>query len=562
MKTRICICILTGVLFAIHSSWASSHERIIKERAYLQTDKNTYLAGELLWTKMYITDPEGIPVSFSKTGYIEVLDTQSAVLQAKIDLTDGTGEGCLEIPATLPTGYYRLVAYTRNMRNEGEEIYFNKLINVINTFKTDEEIAVVNDTILQDNSFRIPENTIMVSPEKQIFHVRSAGKIELQGLPENIHSMAISIAGKDLIIPEGTTHINHWKQQLGSLPVTTYSGKYVPEYEGHIVSGKAINLQDGTSSIPEKITPLLGFVGDQLRIFGGHCNENGEVTFVTKRIGGMPELVTTALSPSNNRYRIDIESPYSTHSEKELPGVQLNEAWKEQLLQRSVGLQVLYSYMADSLSQMEKTDSYFQWQPDWSYLLDEYTRFTTMEEVVIEFVIGLRFRRINNKRILSVLTEDRTGFTIGNSLVLLDGIPITDHELIFNYNPLLIRQIEVYKGKFVFGGQLVDGIASFKTYNLDYPGLTLDNSTQFFDYEGTLAKRTFHAPSYPGNHPGNRIPDYRHTLLWQPEVQTGGQRTVSIPFTTSDIQGNFNVVVEGMTKDGKPIYGMASFEVN
>ena len=98
-------------------------------------------------------------------------------------------------------------------------------------------------------------------------------------------------------------------------------------------------------------------------------------------------------------------------------------------------------------------------QPDWSYLLDEYTRFTTMEEVVIEFIPGLRFRKMDGVRRLAVLTEERIGYTIGNSLVLLDGIPIVDHEIIFKYDPLKIRKIDVYKGKYVFGGQIFDGIA-------------------------------------------------------------------------------------------------------
>lgn len=167
MKKLIFIWIMTGVL-CTHYSFASYPTLIAKERAYLQTDKNTYLAGELLWTKMYITDPEGLPLSFSKIGYIEIIDEHTAVIQAKIDLKEGIGEGCIEIPATLPTGYYRLVAYTRNMRNEGESIYFNKLITIINTFKTDEDIQVINDSIPPATSFLIPESTIMIIPEKNM----------------------------------------------------------------------------------------------------------------------------------------------------------------------------------------------------------------------------------------------------------------------------------------------------------------------------------------------------------------------------------------------------------
>ena len=105
--------------------------------------------------------------------------------------------------------------------------------------------------------------------------------------------------------------------------------------------------------------------------------------------------MTVALSPSSSRYRVDIESPYATHPEKELPALRLNPAWQDELVKRSVGLQVLHAYRSDSLVREKAEKPWFQWQPDWSYLLDEYTRFTTMEEVVIEFIPGLRFRKMD-----------------------------------------------------------------------------------------------------------------------------------------------------------------------
>ena len=44
-----------------------------QDRAYLQTDKQFYIAGELLWLKLYTTNIEGELSSFSKVGYIELL---------------------------------------------------------------------------------------------------------------------------------------------------------------------------------------------------------------------------------------------------------------------------------------------------------------------------------------------------------------------------------------------------------------------------------------------------------------------------------------------------------
>lgn len=121
MKYSILSLILT-LLFLGHGDLLAAND--FRERIYVQTDKQVYLAGELLWLKLCVTDATGIPVSFSKVGYVELLDESTALVQAKIEIKEGIGEGWLELPALLPTGYYRLVAYTRYMRNEGDTCSF------------------------------------------------------------------------------------------------------------------------------------------------------------------------------------------------------------------------------------------------------------------------------------------------------------------------------------------------------------------------------------------------------------------------------------------------------
>ncbi|MCD8262029.1 MAG: hypothetical protein LUD15_11575 [Bacteroides sp.] len=39
-----------------------------RERVYVQTNKNVYVAGEILWLKLYTTDHQGVPDSLSKVG--------------------------------------------------------------------------------------------------------------------------------------------------------------------------------------------------------------------------------------------------------------------------------------------------------------------------------------------------------------------------------------------------------------------------------------------------------------------------------------------------------------
>jgi hypothetical protein len=537
----------------------------LRERVCVQTDKPLYLSGELLWMKMFTTDADGKPLDLSKVGYVELLDEAIPRVQAKLELKDGVGEGSVVLPVSLPTGNYRLVAYTRYMQNEGEVVYFNKVIPVVNTFGMDNTVTLSEDTLaVQPGSFRAISNKITVSPDNTTYQTRSAGEIRLENIPSDIHTLSVSIAGRESMAEYSSTGIQQWEQQMDGYPQPSFDVKLTPEMEGHVLRGKLIDLSTNEPAKLDGYVPvtLLGFVGNRIRIFSGQVDvRDASVAFYTKHVSGTHEIATTAITPLVEKYRVDIQSPFITHTDRQLPAIEWNPAWNRELLKRSMGLQVLQSYRGDSLSVIKGVDALLQWKPDWRYLLDEYTRFATMGEVVTEFIPGLRFKRIGDRRVLSVLTEERTGYTDDNSLVLLDGIPVADHELLYNYNPLLIEEICIYRGKYQFGGVQFDGIATFKTYGNDYQELTVSNATQLFDYEGTQAPRYFYTPSYATEQEKNtRMPDYRHTLLWEPRVKTEGNAAV-IPFTTSDLKGEYVVTVEGLTKNGEAISGTSLIKV-
>lgn len=146
----------------------------LRERVYLQTDKQFYLSGELVWMKFIATDLDQRLSDVSKVGYVELLDSASAVVQARLVLEKGVGNGCLQLPSTLPTGNYRLVAYTRYMRNEGEEVFFEKPLAVVNTFVTNE--TLLTDTLLPAYSFTRREGPVSVSPDRMTYDTRSGGR--------------------------------------------------------------------------------------------------------------------------------------------------------------------------------------------------------------------------------------------------------------------------------------------------------------------------------------------------------------------------------------------------
>ena len=107
------------------------------EKIFVHTDKTVYLAGELLWFKIYQADGYlNEPLDVSKICYVEILSSdRKPVLQAKIGMAAGTGNGSFLIPPSLNSGNYVLRAYTNWMKNFPASDYFEKQITIINSLK-------------------------------------------------------------------------------------------------------------------------------------------------------------------------------------------------------------------------------------------------------------------------------------------------------------------------------------------------------------------------------------------------------------------------------------------
>jgi len=525
----------------------------LQERVYLQTDKQLYLAGELLWLKLYTTDMEGQLMSFSKIGYVELIHDSIPEIQVKIDIREGTGAGWMELPAMMPTGYYRIIAYTRFMRNEGENAFFEKTICVFNPFTQNEAYyADETTTAFSLQSEERNAQTIDILTDKPSYTKRNKGEIRLKRLPAENISLGISIAGIDPAFV-ANPNINDWKKQLYPTNTTFSNERFLPEYEGAIIDGVLIDLETENPSGNTQVLNLLSFPGNEVQLFAGQADADGHVAFYTQCVTGKQELITTTIDPSAKKYRVDIQSPFAVQTYAEIPLFKPDSTWINYLGRRNLSVQVTQAYIADSLSRIKETVPCSYLRPSNRYILDDYTRFSNMEEVFIEFITYARIRRTNEGRRFTMMTEGLMNYT-NNVLVLFDNVPVTDHELLAGYNPLLIKTIDLHIGRYIFGGNLLDGMISFYSYKNDYPGITFGESTQFYDYEGTQPYRYFYTPNYDETNISSRLPDFRHTLLWEPSMQSYGQTELVIPFTTSDLPGSYMITVEGISANGTIVH--------
>jgi hypothetical protein len=106
-----------------------------QEKLFVHIDRSFYLAGETIWFSLYDLDARSNrPISFSNIAYIELLTPDdSAVLQAKVEMSNGRGDGSFSIPLSIPSGQFLFRAYTSWMKNFGPDFYYMQPLTILNT---------------------------------------------------------------------------------------------------------------------------------------------------------------------------------------------------------------------------------------------------------------------------------------------------------------------------------------------------------------------------------------------------------------------------------------------
>jgi hypothetical protein len=104
------------------------------EKVYLHTDRDFYGPGDIVWFKSYVVDGlTHTPLDSSGNLHIDFISPLNKIIYSRmIRLNGGLGNGDFTLNDSLPSGKYRLRAYTNYMRNFGDQLFFNKEITIIN----------------------------------------------------------------------------------------------------------------------------------------------------------------------------------------------------------------------------------------------------------------------------------------------------------------------------------------------------------------------------------------------------------------------------------------------
>ncbi|HWD89305.1 MAG TPA: hypothetical protein VG367_14330 [Mucilaginibacter sp.] len=360
----------------------------------------------------------------------------------------------------------------------------------------------------------------------------------------------------NLLLSQGWTQFDWSKISAGN----PSKRKFLPEYIGPVITGRITNI---TNNKPAPgITTYLTINGNPQQLYVAKSDSSGKLLFNTQNFYGQHEIVAQANGTVDSTYRVDIQSPYADAAGGGKTEADLNQEIKKALVESSVNMQVQNIFSGDQIKQFYSpaTDSTsFFGKPGKSYKLDDYTRFTTMEEVLREYVVSIGVAKHQGKFVIHMFDGDRL---LGDPLVLLDGVPVFDADKLFKWDPLKIKKLDVVSHDYLYGPVMFNGVMNFTTYKGDGTNMEIDPHAVVLDYEGLQLERKFYSPVYESAAERNStIPDFRTALYWNPDVNTNSAGKANLSFYTSDKPGQYIGVIEGITADGQSGSGIFTFEV-
>lgn len=560
----------TGFSQAIvsNSEVMEGYQEIPQENIYVHYNTGLLFSGEYLYYRVYSFDSKTRQLSkLSKIAYVELIgEDNKSVFKHKIRLKEGLGQGDYFIPTSVPSGNYKLIAYTQWMLNGEGSVFFQNDVSILNPYLGNQS-AILLDANKEDtnnemlnislNEYDSPE--LSISTNKNIYGQRE--KVSL-----NLNGSELLIDGDYSLSVRKAYHIENAIKSIASNYSSTNSGTikskdkniydelYLPELRGELISGMVTDM-NGRPASGKKVA--ISIPGKDFIFKMANTNDEGAFYLNVDKEYEAENAIIQVLGDDKENFKLDIDEPASANtSDLKFNSFKITPAIKNMILERSIYNQIENSYFSlkpDSIITPIIKAPFYVGGLSETYLLDDYTRFNTVKEVFVEIVDHVWAKSTKEGTVLKIRESDIEESEL-LPLILMDGVMIQNHDHLMEYNARSIDRVSVLRNKFYFGTQIFQGIIAVETKDGDYKNRLYGDYIQDHKLFKPLDEKKYYQQFYKlNNGNGNsRIPDFRNQLLWMPDLNIDSESMV-ISFFTSDNNGHYEICLEGFTKRGKPV---------
>jgi len=564
------------------SAAQNSYRSLTPERIYLHTDRDVYTAGDYLFYTLYLQGNQG---TMSKYSYLVLRDRHNSLIaHERLEIENRKAFGSVYLPDTLSSGVYQIVCYTNSMRNEAEEVYFNKEIVIANRF--DEQLNAFTEPFNSSSAVTSSDQTsggttgnenLLIHPDKEVYNPREkiSFYIESNGIAEkSVAQLSVSISEivpGVLAEPAISEYFNNASQSAYTSDSKQNSCNFYSEIDEPVVQGRVIpaaqsgskkdsvNKNDAARyytiliSSPDSIVNMQYAKTDSMGSFRFLLNHfyNGKELYIRIKDDVKATIVLDD--------KFDLIEPFTSSGAFNVHGIKtfLTRSENIALVRRSYNEQPVMDTVKKFLAANTIPRVYYKHYT--SILPSDYVELIDFAEISKEILPALRIRKSSGSFFSYYVNIP--GQTQGSTepQIFLDGVPIDDINQIISLGSRQIRRIETLPVTRYYGEMSIAGILAVSSNGL------LINNIQF--KTPTLKCLALSSQAYTKPEPfipagsDKRIPDLRQVLLWEPDIIMDRSKELHIECYASDLQGKYRINIQGITSSGDPVNGSAIITV-
>ncbi|TLF44474.1 hypothetical protein [Maribacter aurantiacus] len=579
----LCLVVMCGSTQAQYVVKSSGElESLIKlpqEKTYLDHTGPVVFSGEYLNYAFYCFNVQSNKLSeISKIGYVSLInESKEMVFEHKLNIENGLAHGDFFLTTNIPTGKYKLLAYTNWMKNGGLQQLYKDDIIIINPYISNPSFSSIfsNDKKLNNSKndliYKLDSSVISLKLPKESYGPREKVTLSIKNykglLGRGTYTIKVikknEIATKPVLSAiEYATQFSTAKNQVQP-KIENYV--FLPEQRGELFFG---SISDSVTGIAIEDAPvLLSIPGEGFLFQFSKTDEDGLFFFYLKK-GYNKGKAVIQVDEKFRSYTIN-KGKIKNLDFDNLNFQELNASknYENIIKERSIQNQLenlFFEAKPDSILSDDNYETYYLGKPEVFYL-DEYTRFPTFEETLLEVIKFAGYREGGSRSDYIKITQDVKIYkeALDNlpAIVLIDGVFILEHEKIKKFDASRIDKISLFRGQLSLGGKIYHGILSIDTLDENFLEYYNIKNGLVTDLVKPFPVKNYYKQKYDGDNPNiSRIPDYRRLLFWQPHLKINSE-IIDLEFFTSDIEGEFEISLNGFTTYGKPISNKISFEV-
>ncbi len=336
--------------------------------------------------------------------------------------------------------------------------------------------------------------------------------------------------------------------------------QWIPETRDVSISG--IVLNKATNTPVPNISVHASVFKNNPQFHINSTNKKGEFVFSLNNFIKNQDVFLLPKTPRLNEFEIRINNDFS-HNFPNLSEVSLsNDTTNKILLEEMfINLQAGQSFKTETGKIQLPTHHFPQSfaEPQITILMDDYISPPNLETAIREFVPAVKTHKNKGQYSLSI-TNNRDLITYHNPLIIVDNISILDINDLLEIPIRNIVRIDIHKYPFILGDNIIKGVFMITTNTNNFGGVTMPKGSIFLEYQTISPSYAFDPQTYNNEEKkSSSFADFRNLLYWNPDLTITAETSLS--FYTSDHYSEYDIIVRGVSANGKTFYKKSSFTV-